>query len=170
MRLLLLILLGRIRLGLSGGDSDTTQVPVNPLSCYFCENVQNNYICNRFAIDMPCPPGTEFCRTLHIMDSVGDSVVVNKHCAFADQCRPDLVGCLEQDRQSTCVSCCQAPYCNESVPTNHSNAIIEPGPTAPTRAVTSAGSRSERLPGAVVRSSAALSAVLSLVLLVFDSG
>ena len=45
---------------------------------------------------------TEYIRQAlkHIMDSVGDSVVVNKHCAFADQCRPDLVGCLEQDRQS----------------------------------------------------------------------
>ena len=44
--------------------------------------------------------GTEFCKTLHIMDSTGNSVVVNKHCAFAEECRPDLVGCLEEDRQS----------------------------------------------------------------------
>ncbi|XP_043229795.1 ly6/PLAUR domain-containing protein 6B-like [Amphibalanus amphitrite] len=113
--------------------------PVNHLTCYFCENVENNYICNRFAIDHPCPAGTTFCRTLHIMDTRGGSVVVNKHCATEDQCRDDRVGCLQQDHQKTCVSCCHSSYCNEPVPTNYSNAVRQPKPTAPTRAVKSAG-------------------------------
>ena len=41
--------------------------------------------------------------------------------------------CLRQ----TCVSCCHSSYCNEPVPTNYSNAVLELKPTAPTRAVTS---------------------------------
>ena len=27
------------------------------MTCYFCVNVSNNYMCNRFAIDVPCPTG-----------------------------------------------------------------------------------------------------------------
>lgn len=28
------------------------------MTCYFCVNVSSNYMCNRFAIDVPCPTGT----------------------------------------------------------------------------------------------------------------
>ena len=41
-------------------------------------------------------------------------------------------------RRQTCVSCCPSSYCNEPVPTNYSNAVLELKPTAPTRAVKSA--------------------------------
>ncbi|XP_037075816.1 ly6/PLAUR domain-containing protein 6B-like [Pollicipes pollicipes] len=140
-RLLLLLLLVVVgpRPHHAHRSDDPTAGPVNGLSCIFCENVQSNFICNRFAIDTPCPAGTEFCRTLHIMDWSGVSLVVNKHCATADQCREDQVGCLQQDRQRTCVSCCDDSFCNVPVPTNYSNAVLDIKPTAPTRAVTSAG-------------------------------
>ncbi|KAF0299539.1 Ly6/PLAUR domain-containing protein 6 [Amphibalanus amphitrite] len=136
-------------------------VAVNHLTCYFCENVENNYICNRFAIDHPCPAGTTFCRTLHIMDTRGNSVVVNKHCATEDQCRDDRVGCLQQDHQKTCVSCCHSSYCNEPVPTNYSNAVRQPKPTAPTRAVKSAGAAAA--PRLLLLSAAAASRLLLLL-------
>ena len=158
------------------------------------------------------------------MDSVGSSLVVNKHCATAEQCRSDLVGCLKQEKQSvshsflhsfallcfhfalarnsiadrtpcllhlsvltvflpfscyahfgvisfmfqTCVACCRASYCNKPVPTNYSNAVIDLGPTAPTRAVTSGGSRSGHDPDSAGRPLAVLSIVLGMVLL--DAG
>ena len=45
------------------------------------------------------PLGTEYCRTLHIMDSRGISVMVEKHCAAAAECEEHNVGCLPMDGQ-----------------------------------------------------------------------
>lgn len=36
-------------------------------------------MCNEWAIDTPCPPGgRDFCRSLHILDSRGNSVLASK--------------------------------------------------------------------------------------------
>ncbi|CAB3369036.1 uncharacterized protein LOC135947108 [Cloeon dipterum] len=93
------------------------------VTCYTCVNVSDNLICNRFAIDRPCPSGEVFCHTLHIMDSHGGSVIVHKKCAGPKECSPATVGCLDIDSQRICVSCCDSMYCNEAVPTNHTNAV-----------------------------------------------
>ncbi|KAI5748773.1 hypothetical protein M8J76_001813 [Diaphorina citri] len=94
------------------------------LTCYTCVNVSDNLICNQYAIDHPCPQGQDFCHTLHIMDSTGASVVVNKKCANSTECWPLGVGCLHIDAQTVCVSCCDDMYCNVTVPTNKSNAVF----------------------------------------------
>lgn len=44
--------------------------------------------------------GEDFCHTLHIMDSRGESVVVNKKCADRSECSPQRVGCLSIDTQT----------------------------------------------------------------------
>ncbi|KAF6210960.1 hypothetical protein GE061_014073 [Apolygus lucorum] len=93
------------------------------VTCYTCVNVSDNLMCNQYAIDSPCPAGEDFCHTLHIMDSTGASVIVNKKCADASECWPLGVGCVLVDTQTICVSCCDEMYCNVTVPTNQSNAI-----------------------------------------------
>jgi len=42
----------------------------------------------------------DYCQTLHIMDSTGTSVIVNKKCANRTECHPSTVGCLSIDRQT----------------------------------------------------------------------
>lgn len=42
----------------------------------------------------------DYCQTLHIMDSTGSSVIVNKKCANRTECHPSTVGCLRIDRQT----------------------------------------------------------------------
>ncbi|CAD1474543.1 unnamed protein product, partial [Heterotrigona itama] len=55
-------------------------------------------MCNEWAIDTPCPAGgRDFCRSLHILDSRGNSI---------------------------CISCCDLSYCNIESPTNATNAIF----------------------------------------------
>ncbi|XP_046675082.1 ly6/PLAUR domain-containing protein 6-like [Homalodisca vitripennis] len=93
------------------------------VTCYTCVNVSDNSMCNEFAIDHPCPKGENFCHTLHIMDSTGASVVVNKKCADSRECLPQGVGCVSIDSQTVCVSCCDEMYCNVTVPTNKTTAI-----------------------------------------------
>uniref|UniRef100_A0A1B6KVG6 UPAR/Ly6 domain-containing protein n=1 Tax=Graphocephala atropunctata TaxID=36148 RepID=A0A1B6KVG6_9HEMI len=93
------------------------------VTCYTCVNVSDNSMCNEFAIDHPCPKGENFCHTLHIMDSTGASVVVNKKCADSTECLPQAVGCVSIDSQTVCVSCCDEMYCNVTVPTNKTTAI-----------------------------------------------
>ncbi|GFG41012.1 hypothetical protein Cfor_12608, partial [Coptotermes formosanus] len=44
--------------------------------------------------------GEDFCHTLHIMDSRGESVVVNKKCTDHTECSPHRVGCLSIDTQT----------------------------------------------------------------------
>ncbi|XKL66435.1 hypothetical protein PGB90_009855 [Kerria lacca] len=71
-----------------------------PLICYTCINVSDNHVCNQYAIDIPCPKGNNFCYTLHIMDSTGASVIVNKKCANNSECWSSRVGCLKVDSQT----------------------------------------------------------------------
>ncbi|KAL5244512.1 hypothetical protein ACI65C_011921 [Semiaphis heraclei] len=94
------------------------------LTCYTCVNVSDNLTCNQYAIDKPCARDLDYCQTLHIMDSTGSSVIVNKKCANRTECHPSTVGCLSIDRQTVCVSCCDDMYCNMTVPTNQTNAVI----------------------------------------------
>ncbi|XP_073977671.1 ly6/PLAUR domain-containing protein 6B-like [Rhodnius prolixus] len=100
-----------------------TRTDKQGVTCYTCVNVSDNLMCNQYAIDRPCPQGEDFCHTLHIMDSKGASVVVNKKCADSTECWPLGVGCVLVDTQTICVSCCDEMYCNVTVPTNQSNAI-----------------------------------------------
>ncbi|XP_046402285.1 ly6/PLAUR domain-containing protein 6B-like [Ischnura elegans] len=96
------------------------------ITCYTCVNVSTNDECNRFAIDRPCPEGGDYCLTLHVMDSVDRdrSVLVNKRCASLDDCIGDATGCTSAYGQTQCVSCCDQPYCNDSVPSNSTNAVF----------------------------------------------
>ncbi|KAK9884316.1 hypothetical protein WA026_005266 [Henosepilachna vigintioctopunctata] len=95
------------------------------VTCYICVNVSDNVVCNQYAIDKPCKPGETFCHTLHIMDSRGTSVLVNKKCTTDKECQRMKVGCVEIDSQKICVSCCDKDYCNADVPTNSSNANFD---------------------------------------------
>ncbi|KYM80903.1 hypothetical protein ALC53_08650 [Atta colombica] len=57
-------------------------------------------MCNEWAIDTPCPVGgRDFCRSLHILDSRGNSVLVSKSCASNEECGPASVGCIPMDTQ-----------------------------------------------------------------------
>ncbi|XP_058794316.1 ly6/PLAUR domain-containing protein 6-like [Phymastichus coffea] len=123
---LLLLLLGE-----SGCDRDGPAAPgastghedVYRLTCYTCVNVSDNKMCNEWAIDTPCPAGgRDFCRSLHIVDSRGQSVLVNKSCASRAECSPASVGCMPVDTQKICISCCDTSYCNVDAPTDASNA------------------------------------------------
>ncbi|XP_015115840.1 ly6/PLAUR domain-containing protein 6B [Diachasma alloeum] len=94
------------------------------LTCYTCVNVSDNQMCNKWAIDTPCPTGGRvFCRSLHILDSRGNSVLVSKSCASSAECGPASVGCVPVDTQRICISCCDMSYCNVESPTNSTNAI-----------------------------------------------
>ncbi|XP_071453665.1 uncharacterized protein [Hetaerina americana] len=96
------------------------------ITCYTCMNVSNNEECNRYAIDRPCPQGRDYCLTLHVMDGLelDRSVLVNKRCAYLDECTGDSTGCATLDGQTQCVSCCDQPYCNDFVPSNETSAMF----------------------------------------------
>ncbi|KAJ8686580.1 hypothetical protein QAD02_022374, partial [Eretmocerus hayati] len=95
------------------------------LTCYTCVNVSDNKMCNEWAIDTPCPvEGGDFCRSLHILDSRGQSVLVSKSCVSKIECSPASVGCVPIDTQKICISCCDTSYCNIESPTNATNATF----------------------------------------------
>ncbi|XP_072761096.1 ly6/PLAUR domain-containing protein 6B isoform X2 [Anoplolepis gracilipes] len=83
--------------GLKGVSAD--EEDIYRLTCYTCVNVSDNQMCNEWAIDTPCPVGgRDFCQSMHILDSRGNSVLI-------------------------CISCCDLSYCNIESPTNATNAI-----------------------------------------------
>ncbi|XP_025270838.1 ly6/PLAUR domain-containing protein 6B isoform X2 [Camponotus floridanus] len=85
------------REGLKGVSAD--EEDIYRLTCYTCVNVSDNQMCNEWAIDTPCPAGgRDFCQSMHILDSRGNSVLI-------------------------CISCCDLSYCNIESPTNATNAI-----------------------------------------------
>ncbi|XP_078035149.1 uncharacterized protein LOC144469102 [Augochlora pura] len=113
--------------GLKGftGDEEDVYRGYQGLTCYTCVNVSDNQMCNEWAIDTPCPAaGRDFCRSLHILDSKGNSVLVSKSCASSEECGPASVGCVPVDTQQVCISCCDMSYCNIDSPTNSTNAIF----------------------------------------------
>ncbi|XP_012218513.1 uncharacterized protein [Linepithema humile] len=116
----------------------TDEEDIYRLTCYTCVNVSDNQMCNEWAIDTPCPAGgRDFCRSLHILDSRGNSVLVSKSCASSEECGPSSVGCIPVDTQQVCISCCDLSYCNIESPTNATNAIYSrnrrPKPKKPKR-------------------------------------
>uniref|UniRef100_A0A8D0G3F8 LY6/PLAUR domain containing 6B n=1 Tax=Sphenodon punctatus TaxID=8508 RepID=A0A8D0G3F8_SPHPU len=102
---------------------DPTPFP-NSFKCFTCENVVDNYNCNRWAEDKWCPQNTRYCLTVHHFTSYGRSTSVTKKCASRDECR--FVGCHHhRDTGHTeCVSCCEGMICNVEIPTNHTNAVF----------------------------------------------
>ncbi|XP_043599377.1 uncharacterized protein LOC122575054 isoform X1 [Bombus pyrosoma] len=103
----------------------TEEEDIYRLTCYTCVNVSDNQMCNEWAIDTPCPAsGRDFCRSLHILDSRGNSVLVSKSCVSSAECGPASVGCIPVDTQQICISCCDLSYCNIESPTNATNAIF----------------------------------------------
>ncbi|XP_076763695.1 uncharacterized protein LOC143431074 [Xylocopa sonorina] len=103
----------------------TDEEDIYRLTCYTCVNVSDNQMCNEWAIDTPCPAGgRDFCRSLHILDSRGNSVLVSKSCASSSECGPASVGCIPVDTQQICISCCDLSYCNVDSPTNATNAVF----------------------------------------------
>ncbi|XP_060533663.1 uncharacterized protein LOC132706375 [Cylas formicarius] len=109
----------------SSNQQDFVDFDKYAVTCYICVNVSDNPICNQFAIDRPCKPGETFCHTLHIMDSKGTSVLVNKKCTTERECQRNKVGCVEIDAQRMCISCCDQNYCNFNAPTNSSTAVFD---------------------------------------------
>jgi len=102
------------------------------MTCYFCVNVSNNYMCNRFAIDVPCPTDLTVCHNSHVMDDQGNTLSVSKKCATEQMCSGQ-VGCRQTPglaNQTVCVSCCDLGYCNEDVAYNASAAIFHRSRTA----------------------------------------
>ncbi|XP_050591882.1 uncharacterized protein LOC126922951 isoform X2 [Bombus affinis] len=78
----------------------TEEEDIYRLTCYTCVNVSDNQMCNEWAIDTPCPAGgRDFCRSLHILDSRGNSVLVSKSCVSSAECGPASVGCIPVDTQ-----------------------------------------------------------------------
>ncbi|XP_011495038.1 PREDICTED: uncharacterized protein LOC105359962 [Ceratosolen solmsi marchali] len=106
-------------------DTAIAEENIYRLTCYTCVNVSDNKMCNEWAIDTPCPvEGRDFCRSLHILDSRGQSVLVSKSCVSKIECSPASVGCVPIDTQKICISCCDTSYCNIESPTNMTNATF----------------------------------------------
>ncbi|XP_057365940.1 ly6/PLAUR domain-containing protein 6B-like isoform X2 [Daphnia carinata] len=95
------------------------------MACYYCVNVTSNDICNRFAIERPCPTDLSVCHTHHVMDGRGKTLAVTKTCATPQTCFSQ-VGCRrdKSTNQTVCVNCCDLHYCNEEVAFNASTAIF----------------------------------------------
>ncbi|XP_078408655.1 ly6/PLAUR domain-containing protein 6 isoform X1 [Cetorhinus maximus] len=101
----------------------TTPYP-GGFKCFTCENAADNYECNRWAPDVYCPRGTQYCYTRHKMNAKGDSSLVTKRCVTLKECLS--VGCTELDNEGNkvCTSCCEGTICNLPLPRNTSQAVF----------------------------------------------
>ncbi|XP_078408661.1 ly6/PLAUR domain-containing protein 6 isoform X3 [Cetorhinus maximus] len=79
----------------------TTPYP-GGFKCFTCENAADNYECNRWAPDVYCPRGTQYCYTRHKMNAKGDSSLVTKRCVTLKECLS--VGCTELDNEGNKVN------------------------------------------------------------------
>ncbi|XP_078084107.1 ly6/PLAUR domain-containing protein 6 isoform X2 [Mustelus asterias] len=79
----------------------TTPYP-GGFKCFTCENAADNYECNRWAPDIYCPRGTQYCYTRHKMNAKGDSSLVTKRCVSLKECLS--VGCTEPDNEGNKVN------------------------------------------------------------------
>ncbi|XP_026529280.1 ly6/PLAUR domain-containing protein 6B [Notechis scutatus] len=104
-------------------EVDPTPFP-SSFKCFTCDNVIDNFNCNRWAEDKWCPRNTQYCLTIHHFTSHGRSLSVTKQCATREECH--FVGCHHHRETShtECVSCCEGMICNVDVPTNHTNAVF----------------------------------------------
>ncbi|XP_016851785.1 ly6/PLAUR domain-containing protein 6B [Anolis carolinensis] len=106
------------------------RLPVDPtpypssFKCFTCDNVVDNYNCNRWAEDKWCPQNTQYCLTVHHFTSHGRSTSVTKKCATREECH--FVGCRHRKETShtECISCCEGMICNVDIPTNQTNAVF----------------------------------------------
>uniref|UniRef100_A0A8C4QAI6 LY6/PLAUR domain containing 6B n=1 Tax=Eptatretus burgeri TaxID=7764 RepID=A0A8C4QAI6_EPTBU len=92
--------------------------------CFTCEDVKDNYECNRWSADVFCPRETRYCFTSHHMDKDGESLSVTKRCVPSSVCQS--VGCFQLDQNGTreCTACCEGNICNIPVPHNTSDAVF----------------------------------------------
>ncbi|KAH3730665.1 hypothetical protein DPMN_056656 [Dreissena polymorpha] len=89
------------------------------ITCYTCQGMQNNTLCNKWAPDIPCPDASTVCKTVHVFSGAdGVSVSVTKMCALPEHCTEAHVGCnaVNNTEHIECVSCCSKSYCNKPVP------------------------------------------------------
>nr|CAH0104903.1 unnamed protein product [Daphnia galeata] len=95
------------------------------MACLYCVNVSSNDICNRYAIEMPCPTDLTVCHTHHVMDDRGKTMTVTKTCATPRTCFSQI-GCRQDPttNQTVCVNCCDTNYCNKEVAFNASTAVF----------------------------------------------
>ncbi|XP_071418317.1 ly6/PLAUR domain-containing protein 6B [Pithys albifrons albifrons] len=114
---------------------DPTPFPES-FKCFTCEAAEDNYSCNRWAEDRWCPPGTQYCLTVHLFTAQGKSTSVTKRCATGHECH--LVGCHRRGHggHTECVSCCEGMICNVDIPTNATNAVLAVLPARRTSAGT----------------------------------
>ncbi|XP_062972645.1 ly6/PLAUR domain-containing protein 6B [Elgaria multicarinata webbii] len=106
------------------------RLPVDPtpfpssFKCFTCDNVVDNYNCNRWAEDKWCPLNTQYCLTVHHFTNYGRSTSVTKKCATREECH--FVGCrhYREATSTECISCCEGMICNVDIPTNHTNAVF----------------------------------------------
>lgn len=104
------------------------------LTCFTCDKSRSNEECNRKAIDETCQQkqinnnlldaaavttqatatAVSFnysCMTVHRFDSSSKKTIsIEKKCS-AD-CRPDMIGCINEQPIQTCTYCCNKNYCN----------------------------------------------------------
>ncbi|XP_020368216.2 ly6/PLAUR domain-containing protein 6 isoform X1 [Stegostoma tigrinum] len=101
----------------------TTPYP-GGFKCFTCENAADNYECNRWAPDIYCPRGTQYCYTRHKMNAKGESSLVTKRCVTLKECLS--VGCTQPDNEGNkvCTSCCEGTICNLPLPRNTSQAVF----------------------------------------------
>ncbi|KAI1884914.1 hypothetical protein AGOR_G00214800 [Albula goreensis] len=101
----------------------TTPYP-GGFKCFTCENVTDNYECNRWAPDVYCPKETRYCFTHHKMDFQGESLSVTKRCVALEECLS--TGCIEADHEGykVCTACCEGNICNMPLPRNESDAVF----------------------------------------------
>jgi len=113
-----------------------TTIPVNSyrdagfpdkLTCFTCSATSSNPMCNRLAIDRPCPASQQLCRTEHRMSITNATLSVKKVCSSWYECQQS-VGCVTDAHQKVCTACCSSSYCNLDLPWSESS--LPPVPSA----------------------------------------
>ncbi|XP_019615853.1 PREDICTED: synergistic-like venom protein [Branchiostoma belcheri] len=87
------------------------------LSCYSCDAVDTDAICNRSG-EVKCGAGTDTCYAIKGGLQGGQFVAVRKGCTSLDKCRKvkDEQPCDVTQLHWACVECCQTDSCNRVAP------------------------------------------------------
>merc|ERR1712181_90146 len=96
-------------------------------TCFTCASSKSNLMCNRLAIDRPCPASQQLCRTEHKMSITNVTLLVKKVCSSWYECQQS-VGCVTDAHQKVCTACCSSSYCNLDLPWSESS--LPPSPSA----------------------------------------